>query len=84
MDVHLYVCFSLSCMYVPPPLNVLIKLITGPHDSVLPPQLPKTGTIVKDSLRGVFKTREELDGYEKMWHCCVYQPTWNELKNKVL
>jgi len=40
-------------------------------------------TIVPDTLRGVFRTRQELDGYEQMWHTCIYQPSWSELKAKV-
>ena len=40
-----------------------------------------TGTV--DCLQGIFRTRQELDSYEQMWHTCVYQPSWNELKEKV-
>ena len=40
-------------------------------------------TIVPDTLRGLFTTREQLDEYEKMWHMCVYQPTWDEQSRKV-
>ena len=34
-------------------------------------------------LRGVFETREQLDFYEKWWHVNVYQPTWDQLLEKV-
>ena len=34
-------------------------------------------------MEGVFKNQEELDEYERMWHTSVYQPTWNELPEKV-
>ena len=37
----------------------------------------------KDTLRGVFETREQLDFYEKWWHVNVYQPTWDQLLEKV-
>ena len=59
-------------------------MFDGTNKSGLPHRLVQTGSIIKYPLRGLLKTREELDSYEKMWHCCVYQPTWNELKDKVL
>ena len=43
-------------------------------------QLLQSGT---NANRGVFNTPEELDRYERIWHYDVYQPTWNELKDKV-
>jgi hypothetical protein len=33
---------------------------------------------------GVFKTIEELNAYEKMWHRDIYQPTWDNIKAKVV
>ena len=51
---------------------------------MFPCQLLNTDSVVPDSLRGVFRSRAELDGYETMWHSCVYQPSWNELRPKVL
>ena len=56
------------------------QLVLEPHDSVLPHfQLLS----VPYTLQGVFRTRQELDGYEQMWHTCIYQPSWCELKAKV-
>ena len=37
----------------------------------------------ESTLGGVFKTRADLDEYEKQWHMKVYQPTWNEHITKV-
>ena len=34
-------------------------------------------------LQGIFQTCDELDKYEKMWHTCIYQPSWSELKREV-
>ena len=33
--------------------------------------------------RGVFTSGEQLDCYEKLWHFCVYKPSWNEMAEKV-
>ncbi len=43
----------------------------------------KEGVIVPDTIRGIFKTRPQLDAYERMWHMCVYQPTWDQQSEKV-
>ena len=42
-----------------------------------------TSNIIPGCLRGTFRTRQELDSYEKMWHTYIYQPSWSELKEKV-
>ncbi len=47
------------------------------------PQLLNLESAVPDCLRGVFRSRQELDGYERMWHSCIYQPAWNELHPQV-
>ena len=52
----------------------------------LPPQLSQVfqpGTTAQGCLQGVFKTSQELDSYEKMWHTHIYQPSWRELKTEV-
>ena len=60
------------------------QLVGDPYDSVLPPtKLLKTDVIVPDCLQSAFKTRKELDSYEQMWHTCIYQPSWTELRDKV-
>ena len=46
-------------------------------------QLLNTDAVVPDSLLGLFATRQKLDGYEKMWHTCIYRPCWDELRVKV-
>ena len=62
----------------------LLQLILNPQEATLSPTKGmKLGSIIPHSLRGFFKTREELDEYEKTWHIYIYQPTWNELKSKV-
>ena len=38
---------------------------------------------VQEALKGVFKTKDELDNYERIWHYGIYLPTWNELRSKV-
>ena len=48
-----------------------------------PPPTANFDTLSPDPLQGVFKTREELDSYEKLWHTQVYQPTWDEQATKV-
>ena len=40
-------------------------------------------TVTPDVLKGVFRTRQELDAYEKFWHTSIYQPTWDEQAIKV-
>lgn len=55
----------------------------NPQESTLSPKGVKLGSIVPHPLKGFFKSREELDDYEKTWHLYIYQPTWNELKSKV-
>ena len=62
----------------------LLQLVLNPQEATLSPTKGmKLGSIIPHSLRGFFKTREELDEYEKTWHIYIYQPTWNELKSKV-
>lgn len=34
-------------------------------------------------LKGKLHTREELDDYELLWHKRIFQPAWEELKQKV-
>ncbi len=58
-------------------------MINGPREALLSPQLLESGGLVKDSVRGIFQTREELDDYERLWHCHVYQPTRDKLQDKV-
>lgn len=58
-------------------------MVNGPHEILLPAELLESGGLVKDSVRGIFNTREELDDYEKLWHCHIYQPTWSDLQDKV-
>ena len=36
-----------------------------------------------DCPQGILQTCDELDKYEKMWHTCIYQPSWSELKTEV-
>ncbi len=60
-----------------------IQVVNGPHELLLSPQLLESGELVKDSVKGLFVSREELDDYERLWHCHVYQPTWNQLQDKV-
>lgn len=61
-----------------------IQLVQNPQSSVLSsPKEIKMDNIVDVSIKGYFKSREELDEYEKTWHLYVYQPTWNQLKAKV-
>lgn len=33
--------------------------------------------------KGIFKTLEELDTYEKLWHSNVYEPSCVDLNTKV-
>ena len=33
--------------------------------------------------QGIFKTCQELDNYERMWHTHIYQPSWSKLKTEV-
>ena len=80
----MWVYIQCGCGWVTQSVTLLtIKLlILEPHNHLfLILQLLKTDAT--DSLRGIFKTRDELDSYEKMWHCLVYQPSWDELKVKV-
>ena len=37
----------------------------------------------RNIFRGVFETQEHLDFYEKWWHVNVYQPTWDQLSERV-
>ena len=69
-----------------PVCNILqfsIQLVLNPQEATLSPKGMTIGAIVPHSLKGYFKSREELDEYEKTWHLFIYQPTWNELKSKV-
>lgn len=68
------------CYVSPPPL---LQVINGPREMLVSPQLLASGELVKDSVRGIFQTKEELDEYERLWHCHVYQPTWDQLQDKV-
>jgi len=36
-----------------------------------------------DCPQGIFQTFSEVDKYERMWHDCIYQPSWSELKTEV-
>ncbi len=60
-----------------------MQVVNGPREPLLSPQLLESGELVKDSVKGLFVSREELDDYERLWHCHVYQPTWNQLQDKV-
>ena len=53
------------------------------HNLVLPSQMFMSGNTALDCPQGIFQTSHELDRYEKMWHNCIYQPSWNELKTEV-
>ena len=64
-------------------LQFSIQFILNPQEATLSPKGMKLDAIVPHSLKGYFKSREELDEYEKTWHLFIYQPTWNELKSKV-
>lgn len=46
-------------------------------------ELMNTGSEVSGRFRGVLRSREELDSYERLWHEHIYQPSWKELKPKV-
>ena len=61
----------------------VLQLVLNPQEATVSPKGMKLDSIVPHSLKGFFKTREELDDYEKTWHIYIYQPTWNELKSKV-
>ena len=41
------------------------------------------GTFSSKSVKGLFKTREEVDEYEKVWHYCIFIPAWKSLNQKV-
>ena len=60
-------------------LCCISQLMCEPYDS----QVLSTGTVIPGCLRGTFKTPQELDNYEKVWHTCIYQPSWSKLKEKV-
>ena len=60
-----------------------VQLVLNPQVATISPKGMKLDSIVPHSLKGYFKTREELDDYEKTWHLYIYQPTWNGLKAKV-
>ena len=62
----------------------VIQLVQNPQEAMLSTRGIKMDEIVQVSVKGYFKMREDLDEYEKIWHLYVYQPTWNELKAKVL
>ncbi len=64
-------------------LYLLCQIINGPREHLLSPQLLGSGRLVKDTVRGILQTREELDEYERLWHCHIYQPTWDQLEDKV-
>lgn len=48
-----------------------------------PFQLFNTKSVAQDSHQGIFKTHQELDTYESMWHTNIYQPSWRELQTNV-
>ena len=56
--------------------------MTEPHENN---ELSKMLTVdsSQDALKGVFKTKDDIDNYERVWHLSIYQPTWNELRSKV-
>ena len=61
-----------------------MQLVLNPSESVrTSPVKAVDSELVKYAVKGYFKSREELDEYEKTWHLFIYQPTWNELKKKV-
>ncbi len=64
---------------LPPPMQVVNRSL----EPLPSPQLLESGELVKDSMKGLFVSREELNDYERLWHCHVYQPTWNQLQEKV-
>ena len=45
-------------------LCCISQLMCEPYDS----QVLSTSTIIPGCLRGIFKTPQELDDYEKVWH----------------
>ena len=48
-----------------------------------PPQIFMSENTDPDCPQGIFKTCYEVDKYEEMWHNCIYQPSWSELKTEV-
>ena len=60
-----------------------MQVVNRCHEPLLSPQLLESGELVKNSEKGLFISREELDDYERLWHCQVYQPTWNQLQDNV-
>ena len=46
-------------------------------------QLLNSDSSHPESHRGVFTSQEQVDGYERMWHSCIYKPSYNELPTKV-
>ncbi len=45
-----------------------MQVVNGPREPLLSPQLLESGELVKDSVKGLFVSREELDDYERLWH----------------
>ena len=55
------------------------QLMCEPYDF----HVLSTSTVIPGCQRGTFRTPQELDNYEKLWHTCIYQPSWSELEEKV-
>ena len=71
-------------------LNIIFQWFSHPHssDANVDVDVASRGIFPADAkadadAQGIFKTRQMLDSYERIWHTEIYQAAWDTLAAKV-